>query len=71
MSKQISYRLTDAQYDAVEAVAKVMRSTVEDIAAALALQDLEGFELNGGREADLLHSLRAYADGKKIPDIRL
>lgn len=71
MSKHITICLTDGQYAAIEEVSKVMRSSVEDVAAALALQDLDGFELNGDREADLLCGLREYADGRRIPRLNL
>ena len=70
MSKAITFYLTDDQYAAIEKVAEVMRAKVHEVAAAAALQDLNNFDYDGDRVAELLESIRIYSDGAVIPNIK-
>lgn len=71
MSKTITFYLTDDQFGAVEKVAEAMRAKVHEIAAAALLQELNNFEYEGERVAELLDSLRIYSDGVEVPVIKL
>jgi predicted transcriptional regulator len=69
MSKTLSFLVSDNQHEALEQVAKSMRTSVSETAIAALMQSIDGFEINGDRELELMQSLRLFVDSEQVPSV--